>query len=390
MLLIRKNQKIIFSQNKQTIFFISIFLSVPTFFSVISIALPKLNQQVIGTNLGSVVSLFVVVSSFILLYIFNTRKVFEINLQLFFPILTLTTFAVISGIILGQSWLAPLGILIIQLLALTNQLTKSEIWISGLYSLLSISTELLVLSIFFPIFENCRSDKCFVFPQVFSTSIGGNGLGLDLFSLIILVIFLSEMSLFDKWIFIISSGLLLLNASSRTGLFSFLFVVHLFAFKNLYIKFRLLPLLFWMIVAYTLFPIWGTYSEKSFTERGYLWIYAKSLAGEAGITGLGTSYWTRLGTSHGFPSNYGTHNIWLDTLIAFGVIGLILFVWILVNFGLKCPDHQLKLLFLSALFTGMNESTLIIWKMYPNSILLILMLMNWNLKEKNMVREYRI
>jgi hypothetical protein len=131
-------------------------------------------------------------------------------------------------------------------------------------------------------------------------------------------------------------------------------------------------------IAFTTFPLWGKFTEKAFTERGYLWIFARSEFHDVGLIGFGPSYWTHLGTSMGFPSNYGTHNMWMDVIIGFGYFGLIIFIWILSSLKKNLKEVSVFLIFVSLIFSGMNESTFILWKLYPNSILLLTLLMITN------------
>lgn len=127
------------------------------------------------------------------------------------------------------------------------------------------------------------------------------------------------------------------------------------------------------VLFYSSYPLWGTYTEKAFTERGYLWLYAKSLIHDVGFVGYGTSFWTRLGESKGFVSNYGIHNLWLDVLIALGFLGLSLFICVLAFFYLNNNSTLYKTLVVSLIFSGMTESTFILWKLYPISIVFIVL-----------------
>ena len=341
---------------------------------IYSAFIPILNKKVVGTNFGAILSLIVVALSFTLLAIAKVRENSPKHIGTFALFVALSLYSTAYGISERQSWLVSLGMMIIQCMACLISLRCNEVWRACTNAVVIISVSLFILSFYIPIFENCRQDKCLIFPQVFSVSVGGNGLGMDLFPILAAVLFLSRRTLLSNVLCITSSTLLILSSSSRTGIFAYGFSIFLFAFRHIIFRYRFEHVLFYSTVAYTTYPLWGNFSEKAFTERGYLWKFARESISDAGLIGYGPSYWTRLGSSLGFPTNYGTHNMWLDVIISLGYLGLLAFLGIWLRLKKLAEGSNLILVITSLMFTGMTESTFILWKLYPNSILLILFL----------------
>jgi O-antigen ligase len=113
----------------------------------------------------------------------------------------------------------------------------------------------------------------------------------------------------------------------------------------------------------SLLPLLMTFSDDAFTSRGVLWRSAKQLINDSPIIGNGQSYWTHQFSSQGFVANYGTHNIWLDNLVAFGFVGLSLFMFTLLSIRRRRVNSELYVLLATVFILGTTESSFQLWKL---------------------------
>lgn len=355
------------------VFSLAITLSAPTIITILASKINFLNRAALTTNVGVVLSLTLcVASSFYLRLICVSDYRIFINSRLLF-LIVLSGYAVLNGLMLSQSWLAQLGILLIQLNAVRWSISSQDFFSALHLAILIILILLLISSFQAGTLVPCRQDKCLIYNNVFSGLVGGNGLGLDLFVLYCALLYTSKFSMQIRIFFYLSSMMVIFTTSSRTAILSFIFCSICYEMRR-FLEHKFFMTIFVIsTICYSAYPLWGHYTEKAFTERGALWLYAKSLIGDAGLVGFGTSFWTRLGVTQGFVANYGTHNMWLDVLVSLGYLGLIILLCILASFFIKKDSINLKILVACLIFSGMNESTFILWKLYPVSIVLIVL-----------------
>jgi len=135
------------------------------------------------------------------------------------------------------------------------------------------------------------------------------------------------------------------------------------AFKTLQIERIVHGLAFYGALLVSLFPFYSNNNDSAFTSRGVLWRNAKSAIQRSPIIGNGQSYWTHQFSQGGFVANYGTHNIWMDNLVAFGAVGAAIFVIIIFGIYKTCEESEFKVLLSVVFILGASESSFQLWKL---------------------------
>ncbi len=329
---------------------------------------PRLiNGTLFGTSLANAISTLMCITLGFLCFASNLSSGKSIRIPSSFVLITLfLSFSAISGAVLNQSFIGSLSALAIILFATTiNFETLNLVRVVWFSKVSLFFVFLIVLSINPSILVDCRLDKCLVFSQSIDNRYGGNSLGLTIALISILSLFF--ISGFLRLILtIIIDITILLIPGSRTALAGYLFIATCFIFMYLAKSAKMRKYFGYILIVFafivSMFPIYGSYQETSFTRRGVLWKVALRLISEHGIIGYGPSFWSYQKGSGGFDANYGTHNIWLDYLVGFGVLGaLLLFMTILLI--LRNSNREAGILLASALLVlGTTESILLLWR----------------------------
>ena len=212
--------------------------------------------------------------------------------------------------------------------------------------------------------QDCRLDKCFISPLIFSVQNAGNGLGISTLLIAMVLMPLSKRAEF-LYLFAIFAYVLILSGS-RSSLLVFLIMTIVIGFSNALQskKQKILgKILLVTFIFISTIPTFYNFPGSAFTYRGILWIGAKGIIKHAEITGNGPSFWVRLGNDFGFYANYGTHNIWLDYSVAFGIwTCIVLMVWILRAYiNIEAEFAPLRYLLLAMVLLGTVESDLYMW-----------------------------
>jgi hypothetical protein len=207
-------------------------------------------------------------------------------------------------------------------------------------------------------FGQCRLDKCSVWGQSIGSFSSGNAFGLVLSGLGFLLFVFSTRTIY-KIAAAIGTILLIDAASGRTSLIAFIATVLVLILIRLIGNNRLRKNI---IVAMVLFGSFAfvliPFGPESFTFRGELWIYAKSMIPDSLWFGYGASEWVRSAYSSGIVLNYSTHNIWLEAFYVSGVVGFLFFLTTLTfskSLWGQDTGHPQIGIFLWILIAGMTE-----------------------------------
>lgn len=173
----------------------------------------------------------------------------------------------------------------------------------------------------------CRLDKCTLWGEALGPYGTGNALGLVIAASA--AVSLLTASSARRFIIILASSYLLVDlSSSRSALYSWIVaVVITLAYQWSQRKQRAVVVVAGTIVAgivVSSFTFLG-WTGLDFTERGALWLYAQELIEGQPWFGYGSSFWVRGGGTDGIQLNYSTHNLVLELLVSFGVVGIAAF-----------------------------------------------------------------
>lgn len=170
----------------------------------------------------------------------------------------------------------------------------------------------------------CRLDKCSLWGESLGPYGTGNALGLVLAaSGAVSLLATASMA---KFIVVAASSYILVDlSSSRSALYSWVAAV-IIALAYKWSKRRqtrtvvtAATIAAGVITASFTFLGW---TGLDFTERGALWIYAQRLIESQPVFGYGSSFWVRGSNTDGIQLNYSTHNLFLEMLVSFGIVGV--------------------------------------------------------------------
>ena len=191
-------------------------------------------------------------------------------------------------------------------------------------SLLVVWLLILVLAAVRPAetFQACRLDKCSVIGTFLAPGGVSNGLGVTFALMVPVAVF----GLAWRQALILGGvGLLVIDyTGSRSALIAAvagLAVAYVYRLPAGGLRRMVVGLLTVGTVVASLVPALHGFSPETATERGALWIRAKELIQQQPMIGHGPSYWVRQIATSEVISNYSAHNIWLELLVATGLIG---------------------------------------------------------------------
>lgn len=364
----KKSKSHIFSlTSKNELFLILLLVSTPILEIFASINPNIISNSLFGTSLANAFSTLLCMAIGFFCFAMNLVSRNATRIPTSFVLMTLfLLFAAISGVVLNQSFIGSLSALAIMFFATSLNLESFSLMRVVLISKLSLFTSfLVVLSINPNILVDCRLDKCLVFSQSIDNRYGGNSLGLTIALISILSLFFIQ-SIWRLLLTIVIDTIVLFIPGSRTAIVGYLFVSTCFIilYTTRSPKMRRYFAYTLMLIAFiiSLFPIFGSYGESSFTRRGILWKVALRLVSEQSVIGYGPSFWSYQKGSGGFDANYGTHNIWLDYLVGFGIVGTFL-LFLTVLLILRNSNREVGILLTSTLLVmGTTESILLLWR----------------------------
>jgi O-antigen ligase len=249
--------------------------------------------------------------------------------------------------------------------------------LSTLTALTIVVFTLSILMTRFDLVQNCRFDKCGFRAETLALGGTQNSFSIVIAGLsIVALLFTKRLNFF----IIFSSFSLYLTSlgGSRTALIAqALCTTFLMFFKKEHLsllkKISFIAI-FLIVLLISALPVFLTFDRSFITGRGRLWEYAKESLGSNLILGNGPSFWTSLFSEAGFYANYGTHNIWLDSLVSFGLVGTFLFLLLILDIFKTSIFSPYGVLVLYVLLIGTTESSFQVWKFTHGTVLLFLFL----------------
>jgi len=272
--------------------------------------------------------------------------------------------ALIYALTTGQGWLQPVYCILIFGIGAFLRFDYRELKISLLLSLnLGIIGQILSIVIGNNV-SQCRADKCIIFSSILNVDSAGNGFGVRILLLTLPLLMIANRA--EKPSVLLISFSLILLSGSRTALITLFITFLLYVFI---IRVQLVPrhskisLVSGLVVALTVLPVFREFDQRFLTLRGDLWARGRALLSESPFIGHGPSYWVRLNGQDSFFANYGAHNLWMDSGIAFGIIGtLILSTWLIVGYReMRIRSDYFVISLLGLVLSASVESTLTFW-----------------------------
>jgi hypothetical protein len=202
-------------------------------------------------------------------------------------------------------------------------------------SLRMIALPLVLFGVTGSVLGVCRMDKCSIWGQQLGDMGAGNALGL-LVAVLAFAGVLTARSM--PWAFAnaAATGLLVDLSSSRSGLVAWVFAVGV-AFVMRYsaratsrIRTRLVGGVLLIAVAGAIGVSVYAWSPSAFTLRGILWLRAQDVISQNAFLGVGSTFWVRQPYTTAMRPNYSTHNIVLELMLSFGLIGTIALILALI------------------------------------------------------------
>lgn len=377
----RRLRKVAVDKSRIATIFVLLLTSVGPLLQCLSVIAPGvLNRTVAGTNIGAVFqALVLALASFI---VFTTKIKDSKSNALSMPIVFLGIYvfwAITNSLLLNQSWFGALSLAPLIVAISIGNFNEKEIelglWLS--ISIIALATTFTIAG--YRVLMPCRPDKCMIIKETLDFNGTQNGFSISIALIGLILMYLTKVMRLRIALFVTIAFFVILGGS-RSAFFTFLFIGLglLISLRSTESKIsKALPLIISILaVTLSLYPIFANFSDQSLTLRGVLWRNAKIAILNNPIIGNGPSYWTHQFSTGGFTANYGTHNIWLDNLVAFGFIGLILFVIITGSLYTSAHNSDLSIL-ISTIFTlGAIESSFQIWKLsggVPFFIIIILL-----------------
>jgi len=369
----------------RSVILICVLTSISPFLYFVSVIFPgQLENPLAGTNFGAVIQALTLSFASVLVAIrgLRTRKHQVVEL----PIICLGTYvawAAINGFLLDQSWIGALSLLPLVLAIAFGDLSRHDIDLGLAWSLAIISTGGLVIATLFDGLIPCRADKCLVIGYTFDFRGSQNGFSISVALFGIALTFVQKSFKTRLYVLCVVIFLTILGGS-RAAVYTVLIIGILqllsISFRNYAINRMLHKITFMLSLGISVLPLFMDFSDDAFTSRGVLWRNAKQLIIDSPIIGNGQSYWTHQFSSQGFVANYGTHNIWLDNLVSFGLVGLSLLIILLFSIMRKGVETELYLLLAAMFILGTIESTFQMWKLSGGMPFFLLIL---NFAKKN-------
>lgn len=387
--LLNSLNKTFFVSIRSVIFVCVLTLTSPLFYFLSVIFPGKLEAPLAGTNLGAVIQALILSFVSILVIMKGLR---EENLQVVeLSIMFLgiyVAWAAINGLLLNQSWLGALSLVPLVLAVAFGNFSMYDMELGLAWSLAIISAGSLVIITFFDGLTTCRADKCLVFEYTFNFGGRQNGFSISVALLGIALAFIQKN--FRRRLYVLCLVIFLtILGGSRTAVYTVMIIglVQLFSiiFQNYALNRILHKIIFIFSLGLSLLPLFMTFSDDAFTNRGVLWRSARQLINNSPVIGNGQSYWTHQFSSQGFVANYGTHNIWLDNLVSFGFVGLSLFILTLLSIRKERVKSELYLLLATVFILGTTESSFQLWKLSGGMPFFLLIIM-FSKKTKNLIQ----
>jgi hypothetical protein len=357
-----------FNRDWISICFIVLLTALGPCFLYLSIFLPgRLDADVAGTNLGVVIQaglLGITAFMVVLRKIISSQPNFIDSATVFFGVYVI--WAGVNGFLLQQSWVGALSLTPLIVAIAFGSFTFEEIELGLWWSFTLISLGAAVVVIGFDGLGQCRADKCMIINKTLNFSGSQNSFSISIALLGLVLIYLQKSHLMRFQLLTII-GFLSILGGSRSAIYTLItvgiFLILPFWDNKSFVKRFLNSWVLVLSVVLSLFPVYSNVRDDAFTTRGILWRNAKTLISNNPIIGNGQSYWTHQFSSGGFVANYGTHNIWLDNLVAFGLVGFILFLCILASMLIRQNNSELKLLLAAIFILGTTESSFQLWKL---------------------------
>jgi hypothetical protein len=339
----------------------------PLFYFLAVIFPGKLEASLAGTNLGVVIQALILTFASILVVIngLRTGNLQVVELSIIF-LGTYVAWAAINGALLNQSWIGALSLVPLVLATAFGNFSMHDIELGLAWSLAIISSGALVIATFFDGLTQCRADKCLVFEYTFNFGGSQNGFSISVALLGIALVFVQRS--FRRRLYVLCLVIpLAILGGSRTAVYTLVGIGLVQLFSTISQNYGLIRILhkitFIGSLGLSLLPLFMNFSDDAFTSRGVLWRSAKQLINDSPIIGNGQSYWTHQFSSQGFVANYGTHNIWLDNLVAFGFVGLSLFIFTLLSIRRRRVNSERYVLLATVFILGTTESSFQLWKL---------------------------
>ncbi|WP_146081628.1 O-antigen ligase family protein [Clavibacter michiganensis] len=241
------------------------------------------------------------------------------------------------------------GLAFLPALAASKGRVPVELLVAGLgHSLKLISVPLILFGITGSVLGTCRMDKCSVWGQQLGTMGAGNALGLLVAVLAFAGVYTAR-SNFWAVANLIGTLLLVDLSSSRSGLVVWVFAVGAGALLRLTesvaltVRIRLMAAALTVAVAGAVAVAVTPWSPSAFTLRGILWLRAQDLIADNVLLGVGSSFWVRQPYTTAMRPNYATHNIVLESMLSFGLLGTVALVLALIAAILRA-DLQSRLI----------------------------------------------
>ena len=264
------------------------------------------------------------------------------------PILMCCAFATVIGYWQGNGWVQPLigAVLAVMVMATPSRSAGAADILKG--SLVSARLTFVILWFFATFYSTetvaaCRHDKCSILGAALQAGNSGNVIGL----IVVLLIPWCVLALgFRRGI--AASLLLLVPCELSAGRTAMIAGV-LASSVSLLVVVKSRPRLASVgalgaasvAVGISVLPVLHGYRQTAYTTRGALWARAKELFPQKPLFGYGPGYWTRQEGSPEALTSYGVHNIWLQSLIGVGAVGVALLITSMVIVIIRARGHRL-------------------------------------------------
>jgi len=280
--------------------------------------------------------------------------------------------ALVYGVFDQQTYLYPIAWTLLALPYLfVTQTEINRFAINSIYKLCIRGILIVAVGIAFiqpeKAFTTCRADKCNTLGFVFAPEeTQSNVMSLTLGLLVALI------DSRKRYVWIVANAFCLIflaefaggrsGTAAGVGCFLSLLILKIGSEKISFTYKIYVSSLFF----FSLIPVFFTFNPGQFTGRASLWISAREFIRESPLFGHGASFWIRLPATNELQANYSPHNIWLEILLATGLMGTVsLCVAVIVSLA-KCDSgiRPVALSILSGLFVaGFSEAIVIPYRL---------------------------